>query len=50
MTYQFMKILSNVNYQYFSFVKVFTIPSIDSNNFKEFKTAVLELIRNKQSI
>ena len=34
MTYQFMKILSNVKYQYFSFVNVVTMPSIDPDNLK----------------
>ena len=34
MTYQFIKVLSNAKYQYFSFVNVVTIPSINSNNLK----------------
>ena len=34
MTYQFMNVLSNVKYQYFLFVNVITMPSIDSNNLK----------------
>ena len=34
MTYQSMKVLSNIKYQYFLFVKVVTMPSIDSNNLK----------------
>ena len=34
MTYQFMKVLSNVKYQYISFVNVVAMPSIDSNNLK----------------
>ena len=34
MTYQFMKVLTNVKYQYVSFVNVVTMPSIDSNNLK----------------
>ena len=29
-----MRVLSNVKYQYFSFVNAVTIPSIDSNNLK----------------
>ena len=48
MTFQFMKVLSNVNYQYFLFANVVAMPSIDSNNFKQFKIVVLEFIRNKQ--
>ena len=34
MTYLIRKVLSNVKYQYFSFVNVATMPSIDSNNLK----------------
>ena len=34
MTYQFMKVLSNVKYQYFSFANVVTMQSIDSNHLK----------------
>ena len=34
MTYQLMKVLNNVKYQYFSFVSVVTMPSIGSNNVK----------------
>ena len=34
MTYQFMKDLSNVKYQYFLLVNAVTMPSIDSNNIK----------------
>ena len=34
MTYQYMKVLSNGKHQYFSFVKVVTMPSIDLNNLK----------------
>ena len=34
MTYQVMTVLNNVKYLYFSFVKVVTMPSIDSNNLK----------------
>ena len=34
MTYHFMKVLSNVKYQYSSFVNVVTMRSIDSNNLK----------------
>ena len=50
MTYQFMKVLvlNNVKYQYF--FNVVAVPSIDSNNLKLFKIAVLEFIRNKQSV
>ena len=29
-----MKVLSNVKYQYFSFINVVTMPGIDSNNLK----------------
>ena len=50
MTYQLMKFLSSVKCQYFAFVNVVTMPSIDSNNFKLFKIAVLEFIRNKQLV
>ena len=49
MTYQFVKVLRNVKYPYFSFVKVVTMSSIDSNNLKYFKFAVLEFIRINQS-
>ena len=34
MTYQFMKVLSNVKYQYFLFVNVVTMISVDSNDLK----------------
>ena len=34
MIYQFMKVLSNAKYQYFSFANVVTMPSIDSYNLK----------------
>ena len=34
LTYQFMKVLYNVKYQYFSFVNVVAMPSIDSNDLK----------------
>ena len=34
MTYQFMNVLSNVQYQYFALVNVIIMPSIDSNNLK----------------
>ena len=34
MTYQFMKLLSNVKQQYFSFANVVTMPSINPNNLK----------------
>ena len=50
MTHQFMKVLSNAKYQYFSFANAITMPSIDLNHFKYFKIAVLEFIRNKPSI
>ena len=46
MSCQFMKFLSNVKYKYFYFVKVVTMPNIDSNNLKQFKFTVLEIIRN----
>ena len=50
MTYKFVKVLSNVKYNYFAYVNIVTIPNVDSNNLKQFKTAVLEFIRNKHSI
>ena len=34
MTYQFMKVFGNLKYQYFSFVNVVTMPTIDSNILK----------------
>ena len=45
MTPQLMKVLSNVKYQYISFVNVFTMPSIDSNDLKLLYSNVM----NKQS-
>ena len=39
--------LSKVKHQYFSLAKVVTMPSIDSNDLKQFKISVLEFIRNK---
>ena len=50
MTYQFMKVLGDVKYQYSSFVNVVTMPSIDSNYAKSFNIVVLEFIRYKQSV
>ena len=44
-----MKVLSNVKYQYLSFVKVVAMPSTDSNNVK-YNIAILEFIRNKQLV
>ena len=49
MAYQFMKVLINVKYQYFSFVNVVTIPSIDSNNLKLLYLSFYE-IYNKPEI
>ena len=49
MTNQFMKLLSNVKSNIF-YVNVVAMPSIDSNNFKPFKVAVLEFMwMNNQS-
>ena len=46
MTYKFMKVLSNLKYQYFLFVNVVIMSSIDSNNLKSSKIGVLEFIRS----
>ena len=49
MTYQFMKVLSNVKCQYFSFDMVVTMPSIYSNNLK-FLYLSLYVINNQSEI
>ena len=49
MIYQFIKILSNVKHQYFVFVNVVTMPSIDSNNLK-WQYVSLHVINNQSEI
>ena len=49
MTCQFMEVLSIVKYQYFSFVNVVTMPSIDSNNLKWLYLS-LYIINNQSEI
>ena len=49
MTYQFMKVLGNVKYQYFLLVNVVTMPNIDSNNIKLPKLSLC-VIKNHSEI
>ena len=49
MIYQFMKVLINVKYQYFTVVNVITIPSMDSNDLKSLYLS-LDVINNQSEI